>query len=176
MSLEDLGNIGEFVAAIAVVVSLIYLAVQIRQNTRTLRLGSIQTIHENYQARLRMTAESESLARIMRTGIIRLDDLTKEEQMRFNAVWAISVLQFRIVMQLHKTGVLDHSTFTGFEADLVSNLLSPGLREWWQIVQRRYDPELRDHVNAALSATESAPPALADEFPWFRQDVGQSKS
>ena len=34
MSLEDLGNIGEFVAAVAVVVSLIYLAVQIRQNTR----------------------------------------------------------------------------------------------------------------------------------------------
>ena len=30
MSLEDLGNIGEFVAAVAVVVSLIYLAVQIR--------------------------------------------------------------------------------------------------------------------------------------------------
>ena len=34
MSLEDLGNIGEFVAAVALVVSLIYLAVQIRHNTR----------------------------------------------------------------------------------------------------------------------------------------------
>jgi hypothetical protein len=33
MSLEDLGNIGEFVAAAAVIVSLIYLAMQIRQNT-----------------------------------------------------------------------------------------------------------------------------------------------
>jgi hypothetical protein len=36
MSLEDLGNIGEFVAAVAVIVSLIYLAVRIRQNTRVL--------------------------------------------------------------------------------------------------------------------------------------------
>jgi hypothetical protein len=33
MSLEQLGNIGEFVAAIAVVVSIFYLAVQMRQNT-----------------------------------------------------------------------------------------------------------------------------------------------
>ena len=31
MSLEDLGNIGEFVAAVAVVISLVYLAIQIRQ-------------------------------------------------------------------------------------------------------------------------------------------------
>ena len=34
MTLEDLGNIGEFVAAIAVVVSLVYLAFQIRQGSR----------------------------------------------------------------------------------------------------------------------------------------------
>ena len=33
MSLEDLGNIGEFVAAVAVLVSIIYLALQIRANT-----------------------------------------------------------------------------------------------------------------------------------------------
>jgi hypothetical protein len=42
MSLEDLGNIGEFVAAAAVIVSLIYLAVQIRQNTKSLRASTFQ--------------------------------------------------------------------------------------------------------------------------------------
>jgi hypothetical protein len=42
MTLEDLGNIGEFVAAIGVVVSFVYLAVQIRQVNRTfnVRFGS----------------------------------------------------------------------------------------------------------------------------------------
>jgi hypothetical protein len=176
MNWEALGAIGEIVGAIAVVLTLGYLAVQIRQNTRALKLGSVQTVHENYQARMRMTAENESLARIMRTGIIRLNDLTKEEQTRFNAMWAISVLQFRITLMLYKSGVLDRSTFAGFEADLVSSLLSPGLREWWSIVQRRYEPELRDHINAALSATEQAPPALSEEFPWHREDADRSRS
>ena len=37
MTLADLGNIGEFVGALGVVASLIYLALQIRQNTRQLR-------------------------------------------------------------------------------------------------------------------------------------------
>ena len=36
MTLQDLGGLGEFIGAVAVVVSLIYLAVQVRQNTGAL--------------------------------------------------------------------------------------------------------------------------------------------
>ena len=38
-----LGNSGEFVGAIAIVVTLIYLAVQIRQNTSAVRASSFQS-------------------------------------------------------------------------------------------------------------------------------------
>jgi len=38
MSLEDLGNIGELVAAVAVIVTLGYLAVQILQNVAQVRI------------------------------------------------------------------------------------------------------------------------------------------
>ena len=40
MNLEDLGNLGEFLAAIGVIVSLIYLALQIRQNTKSVRAST----------------------------------------------------------------------------------------------------------------------------------------
>ena len=40
VTLQDLGNIGEFIGAIAVVISLVYLAAQIRQNTRALHSSS----------------------------------------------------------------------------------------------------------------------------------------
>ena len=43
MALEQLGNLGEFVAAIAVVVSIFYLAVQMRQNTATVEAAAYQT-------------------------------------------------------------------------------------------------------------------------------------
>ena len=44
LTLQDLGNIGELISGIAVVISLIYLAVQIRQNTRTVRTSTYQTV------------------------------------------------------------------------------------------------------------------------------------
>ncbi len=37
MTVEDLGNIGEFIASIGVVISLIYLALQTRDNTKAIR-------------------------------------------------------------------------------------------------------------------------------------------
>jgi len=40
MTLDDLGNLSEFIGAIAVVISLIYLAIQIRQNTAQMRESS----------------------------------------------------------------------------------------------------------------------------------------
>ena len=44
MTLQDLGNIGEFVGAIGVIASLVYLAIQIRQNTRTLRAATYESL------------------------------------------------------------------------------------------------------------------------------------
>ena len=42
--IQHLGNIGDFVGGVGVFVTLIYLATQIRQNTRALRLSSLQQI------------------------------------------------------------------------------------------------------------------------------------
>ena len=43
MSLEALGNIGEFVGALAVVISLLYLAAQMRQNSPLVRASTYQS-------------------------------------------------------------------------------------------------------------------------------------
>ena len=43
MTLSDLGSIGELIGGVAVVVSLIYVALQIRQNTRAIRASSHQS-------------------------------------------------------------------------------------------------------------------------------------
>ena len=80
MSLEDLGNIGEFVAAVAVVVSLIYLAVQIGQNTRSLR-ASLADVHFRGVADwLSNVASNSELGKTFFVGLQQFDDLNDEEQ------------------------------------------------------------------------------------------------
>jgi hypothetical protein len=45
MSLNDLANLGQVIGALAVVISLIYVAFQIRQNTNAIRSATTQTVH-----------------------------------------------------------------------------------------------------------------------------------
>jgi hypothetical protein len=40
MDLEALGNLGDFLGGIGVVITLLYLAIQIRQNTRQMRMDA----------------------------------------------------------------------------------------------------------------------------------------
>ena len=47
MNINDLGSIGEFVSSIAVLISLIYLAVQIRSNSKETRLSNVQHLFDS---------------------------------------------------------------------------------------------------------------------------------
>ena len=44
MTIQDLGGIGELIAAVATIATLAYLAIQVRQNTRALRSSTFQQI------------------------------------------------------------------------------------------------------------------------------------
>ena len=68
MNWEAIGAIGEIVGAIAVVVTVGYLAVQIRQNTRSIRAAAVHQATVGASDFARSIAESEELARIFSAG------------------------------------------------------------------------------------------------------------
>ena len=49
MTLNDLANLGQIIGALAVVISLFYVAHQIRQNTKAIRAATAQSVHEHSQ-------------------------------------------------------------------------------------------------------------------------------
>jgi hypothetical protein len=108
MTIMELGALGEFVGAIAVVVTLIYLAVQIRQNTNAMEESKRLALAQTYQMRadalqemLVEAADSEYIGPILTklTGagypekVASLDELTVEERGRFR--------QWQIAQQTH---------------------------------------------------------------------------
>ena len=75
MTLEDLANFGEVIGAIAVVISLVYLAIQIRQNStqisensRIARLLMQENFVTGQEAFCRMVLENENVHRIWNLG------------------------------------------------------------------------------------------------------------
>jgi hypothetical protein len=127
MTLEDLGNIGEFVAAVGVVVSLIYLAIQIRQNTTQMRQNTIAVGNASYHQALEQgwlvnvkIAEDPEIARIMREGFRDLGELNDDERMRCLALMQNAMFAFENLMRLREQGLID--------VDVWENLLDTNRR------------------------------------------------
>ena len=77
MTLEDLGNLGDFLGGIAVIVTLIYLVVQIRQNTKLLRKSAEQMIRSDSTAVVSLAAQSPENAALYHKGLGDPDGLSR---------------------------------------------------------------------------------------------------
>jgi len=74
MSIEDLGNLGDLIAAIATVATLIYLAQQIRRNAKSVEGSSIQAILELEITTYALRAQYANIYRRGCANILDLDD------------------------------------------------------------------------------------------------------
>ena len=89
--LENLGNLGDFLGGIGVVVTLLYLAKQIRQNTRQLKLDadSAKTIafegtNSDISRWIQEIVSSRDVAELWVRGLNDIDQLDETDRLRFN--------------------------------------------------------------------------------------------
>ena len=83
---EILGNFGEFVAAIAVVVTLGYLAVQIRQSNIASQTSAIQGFFDSWEW---IGEVDQAQIQTMRKGYnLEWQDISKDEQVQLHMYWA----------------------------------------------------------------------------------------
>ena len=80
MTIEDLGNLGDLVAAIATVATLIYLAQQIRRNSKSVEGASAQAILELEITTFALRAQ---YANVYRRGCANILDLDDDERVVF---------------------------------------------------------------------------------------------
>jgi len=99
--LEALGNIGDFLGGIGVVVTLIYLAGQIRQNTRSIETSSFQAAQRDIAGLLDTLSHDPELTRIFLDGNRDFESFSKEDRRRY-AIFAASFLR-RYETLLHQT-------------------------------------------------------------------------
>ena len=94
MNWDAVIGIAEIVSAVVVVISLCYVAVQIRQNTQATRYQTTQNlIAANSDANFLLSAESD-LSAIAYKGCYDFESLSGEEQMRFSTFFYLPSIQF----------------------------------------------------------------------------------
>jgi hypothetical protein len=132
MNLATLANLGEFIGGVFVVISLIYLAYQVRQNTHSLRTENYARVlngMSTLQSRLAVDAE---LNHIFVVGAQDPARLTGPERVRFS--WALYELFGTGEFMFHqaRAKALPDIVWARWEAAIGWWLSHPGMREWWK--------------------------------------------
>jgi len=166
MNWEAIGAVGEILGAIAVVVSLVYLATQIRQNSKAVRNEALQRAIEDRSSMAKITMQSD-LAPIWRRGLGEFDSLTDDEKVQFNGVMLTMISSHMGLRGLFLDGSLDRSTFTIFEDDLTGVMLCPGVRTWWNETQSAYIT-WADYVNGLISRGEGRKIPYTESWPFLK--------
>ena len=147
-----LGNYGEFVGAIAIVVTLVYLATQIRQNTRQIRNEGHAGISDSYNEILRQLLADNELFKLVVLGSQGWDNLSAFEKSRFHIFFHQHLNHYRMANQLHDKGAIDDDVFGSVEDLHLNVLANPGTRIWWQMVGASLvEDGLRDRIEEGLA-------------------------
>ncbi len=149
MDIQELGAIGEFVAAIATVCTLGYLAVQIRLSSRTsIAEAERQTLTGLHVQHALLWGDADS-TRIMLTGLTQgLGELSDEEIMMFSARMSELANQYSIARRMGERKVIDDDMCRQVCGGINVILNSRGGREWWHKAAHAVWPDLSEEIGA----------------------------
>jgi hypothetical protein len=159
MSLNDLANIGQVIGAIAVVVSLIYVAAQIRQNTNAVRAATAQSLHEHFASWYHLIASDASLAQLATSGLKDYDSLADTEKARFVSLFMAFLANFQNASLKWKQGLLAPSLWKSWEQVMMNLIGAPGGKALWKERAYLFDDEFRRHVEDDLMKRTPHPDA-----------------
>jgi hypothetical protein len=157
--LEALGNIGEFVGAIGVVISLVYLARQMIQNTVSVRAASFNSMVQNSIRLLEHAFRDSEFASFLNQAQNDPASLTPAERLRWDAYMTAVYRHFGNLQYSHRVGALDRQMWEAYRATLKEHLRTPSWARWFQENRHIFSSALGEQVDQALAEiTAEGPP------------------
>ena len=152
-----LANIGEIIAAILVVVSLGYVAMQIRQNTQALKVTATQSYVEMYNT---ITSElvKPEIADIWSRGFRDFSTLSGTEAVQFSAIAGQLMRVFESAHAQWRSGAIETQLWQASERTLSDSMTMAGFRQWWDYRKHWYSKDFQDLIDGLnLDQTAQAP-------------------
>jgi hypothetical protein len=149
--LQNLGNIGEFVGAVGVVVSLVYLARQMIQNTVSVRAASFNSMVQNSISLLEHSFRDREFASFLAYAEKDPASLRPEERVRWDAYMTAVYRHFGNLQYSYRVGALDRQMWDAYRATLKNHLQTRSWAEWFLQNRHIFSTALGEQVDETLA-------------------------
>ncbi|HSG89461.1 MAG TPA: hypothetical protein VLA56_09625 [Pseudomonadales bacterium] len=154
MTIEQLGSIGEFVSAIAVIASVLYLALQIRHGAVASRSAAIHAVTSHF-SRMQFDSAADGALSDLMTRASAGEALTAVDKNRLYTLYSAYMLGFENLWEQQRAGVFSRTSYDARRVIIAQQLAGPMARRWWQHQGRHvHPPEFVAEVDAIIADTD----------------------
>jgi hypothetical protein len=148
MNWDAISAISQIIGSLAVVLSVLYLAIQVHQSTRIARLSAQDAASTALRDVTRPLAENAELARIWRLGLEDLQALSAEDQARFFHSTYQFLKAFETIHFHHHYKLMDDQVWQGWRGLLQHYIVSPGIEHYWQRRSDLFSPRFQRFIES----------------------------
>ena len=127
--------IGDMAGAVGVIVTLIYLSIQLRQNTKASRVTAIQNSMENSARFSELLATHDDLSHIFWLGLSDPDSLDADSKRKFVSTLNVFMRRELVAFYLHRQGVMPDHLWAARLGALTSTFNQPGLKMYLSVAR-----------------------------------------
>ena len=155
MNWEMIGAIGEVGGAVAVVLSLVYLAQQVRNSSRQDRRTQFTQLNRDFLNFTDALSRDETLSEVIFQGIRDRSALSKPQLFRFNATVLGRFRAQEALFYYHRDGGIDDWRAEGWEAAMLDFVGLPGVQTYWSDRSHWFTADFRTVVDELIANQSS---------------------
>jgi hypothetical protein len=131
MNWEILAAIGQLAAVLVGVPSLIYLAIQIREQTKERRQAAVNALTVQWGDLTKALHDSAEFSALYLRAVQSFDDLDAVSKLRFSAFQNRFFKNYQAMYFSYSDGILARPLWGEIERTITDFLAYPGVRQWW---------------------------------------------
>lgn len=163
MTLENIYYIGQTVAVVAILCSLVAIWFQMRQSQKMERASAQRELLDRVSEFTRNISVEENDHFIL--GMHDFESAPYETKVFLHATLSEFVFITESALNMHKDGFFSEGTWAGIEGAMLGMLRTPGGQQFWDYFRHIVGFEIADHLNKRLADIGTDGPNFLDAFP-----------
>ncbi len=145
MNWEAIGAIGEILGAVGVILTVGYLALQVRQNTKIVRSASYLDVATQVKDIFMSVSTNKELADLITQALMGSEVLDRSGTMRVNNYFLSLLGIFESSYQAFQEGIVSVEHWEGIEKSLRQLAHSPYVQNMWDLLPYTFTAGFRNH-------------------------------
>lgn len=151
MSLELLGVIAESIGAIAIIVTLVYLSIQVKDSARASRSAAVTDATTAMQAFYQELGSNPATSKVFLDGLTKPESMSQESLFQYLMMMHSAFLGFQRSYFLAREGTLDVALRDSIGTAIYAVNQLPGMHLYWRQRKGYFQPEFVEWVEGLLA-------------------------